>query len=596
MRKHGPQSFTPLYTRWGKMLDPKGVPHAQYPRPQLAREEWTCLNGSWEYAIRKGGEAPGAYDGEILVPFSPEALLSGVGRCLKPGETLFYKRRFFYPAQAETARTLLHFGAVDQTCEVFLNGVSLGAHAGGYWPFSFDVTHALLAGENVLTLSVKDDADLGIEAYGKQRTKRGGIWYTPQSGIWQTVWLETVPKRYIEALSVNPLYDEAAVELTLTFSQNAPVAARVTVLAGETEAAHGECLDGKLRLSLPGFKPWSPESPFLYTLRIEAGEDCVTSYFGMRKFSVAKDENGVPRFALNGKPLFMSGLLDQGYWSDGMYTAPSDEAMAWEIGELKSLGFNMLRKHIKIEPLRFYYHCDRLGMLVLQDFVNGGGPYDPFVIYVLPRTGARLDDRKYARFGRKNEEGRAAYERDMRRTLELLKNAVSLAAWVPFNEGWGQFDAKRIADTVKAIDPTRLVDHASGYYDQNAGDIAGPHVYFKPFRLKKDPLGRVNVLSEFGGYSLFEEGHTFSQKRFGYRLYKAQAALNAAYERLYKNEILPAVKGGLSAAVYTQVSDVEDELNGLFTYDRALLKFDAELLKSLNRLLLEEGGEPAREG
>ncbi|MEN6471724.1 MAG: sugar-binding domain-containing protein [Clostridiaceae bacterium] len=578
---------TLLYTRWGKALGKSETPHAEYPRPQFIRAQWLCLNGPWEYAIRRDDTAPEVYDGDILVPFSPESLLSGVRRALKPGDTLFYKRSFTYPAQGENTRTLLHFGAVDQVCEVFLNGAALGSHEGGYWPFSFDVTDALRGGENVLTLRVRDDSDLGTEAYGKQRIKRGGIWYTPQSGIWQTVWLETVPELHITALSIAPLYDEAAVELTLSFASDIPAVTRVAVLDGDAEAARAEFTGTSVRIPLPDFKSWSPESPFLYTLSIEAGEDRVQSYFGMRKFSAVRDEFGRARFALNGKPLFMSGLLDQGYWSDGMYTAPSDAAMAWELATLKGLGFNMLRKHIKVEPLRFYYHCDRLGMLVWQDFVSGGGPYDPFVIYALPRVGARLDDSNYARFGRENEKSRAAFERDARRTVELLKNAVSLAVWVPFNEGWGQFDAKRVAEAVKAMDPSRLVDHASGYYDQNAGDLAGPHVYFKPFRPKKDPLGRIQVLSEFGGYSLFTKGHTFSDKRFGYKLYKSARALSAAYERFYRSEILPAVKEGLCAAVYTQVSDVEDELNGVFTYDRAVMKLDMETVRRVNKELTD---------
>ena len=583
-QEHG---LTSLYTRWGKEIG-SNLPHAEYPRPQLKREEWVCLNGKWQYAIRQKGEALEDYDGEILVPFSPEALLSGVLREVKPQDVLFYKKVFSYPAKVEGMRTLLHFGAVDQSCEAFLNGVSLGTHEGGYWPFSFDVTDALQSGENVLTLRVTDDADVGIEAYGKQSSKRGGIWYTPQSGIWQTVWLETVPERYVSSLHITPLYDEAAVEISVSFASNAPETVRVRVCDGETEVVNGEYPTPCFRIPLPNFKSWSPESPFLYTLQVEAGEDRVKSYFGMRKFSVLKDQNGHARFALNNKPLFMSGLLDQGYWSDGMYTPPSDEAMVWEIQTLKELGFNMLRKHIKIEPLRFYYHCDRLGMLLWQDFVSGGTPYNPLVIYALPQTGARLNDRKYKLFGRQNEKGRAAYERDMARTVELLKNTVSLAVWVPFNEGWGQFDAKRITEKLKLMDASRLIDHASGYYDQNAGDITGPHVYFKPYRIKKDPLRRVRVLSEFGGYSLPTEGHMASKKLFGYRLYKSSRELNAAYEKLYLNEVLPAVKKGLCATVYTQVSDVEDEINGLFTYDREALKLDPEMVKEINRRLLEE--------
>lgn len=580
-----------LYTRWGKKLD-KSCPLSEYPRPQLHRGNWLCLNGVWQYAVcETGKQEPARYDGEIVVPFSPESLLSGVGRQLRPGQTLWYKRSLRLDSGHRGQKLLLHFGAVDQCCTVYCNGREAGSHSGGYWPFYFDITELAHEGDNILTVSVRDDSDTGIQAYGKQKLNRGGIWYSAQSGIWQTVWAEYVPRKYIDCIRITPRCREAEVEFLLEYAGEGetPPQSHIQVYAEGRLVAEGHFSSTAASLPLKGFRSWSPDDPFLYAVRLTAGEDTVESYFGMREFGVVFDENGQKRLALNGKPLYHSGLLDQGYWSDGLYTAPDDKAIVWEICELKKLGFNMLRKHIKIEPLRWYYHCDRLGMLVWQDFVSGGGPYKPIVTQTLPFVGIHLHDSRYGAFGRKSEAGRAVFESDMERTIKLLCNAVSLAVWVPFNEGWGQFDACRIAEAVRKMDSTRLIDHASGWHDQQCGDFISRHIYYKKFNMRPDPKGRIQALSEFGGYSCPTEDHMASDSLFGYRMYQNPQELSAAFEKLYRCEVLPAVKNGLSASVYTQVSDVEDEINGLFTYDRSVMKLNADIVRRINEELQRDG-------
>lgn len=580
-------TMTGLYTRWGEALD-KEAPLPAYPRPQLVRQRWQNLNGIWQYAILDGapGAVPAHWDGDIVVPFSPESLLSGVARRVLPGQTLWYRRSArFQPDSGE--RVLLHFGAVDQCCAVFVNGQPVCEHVGGYWPFSADITDALLAGDNDIALWVTDDINLGPHAYGKQRLDRGGIWYTPQSGIWQTVWAEYVPKNHITALRITPLYDEGTVRFDLHFSVRNP-GVTLEITDGGSPVATGRYDSDSFRIALKDFKSWSPDDPFLYEVRLSAGEDVVDSYFGMRKFGFVPDAQGRQVLALNGKPLFHSGLLDQGYWSDGMYTPPDDDAMSWELGKIKEMGFNMVRKHIKIEPLRWYYHCDRLGLLVWQDFVNGGRPFRPLVTQVLPFVSVRLSDRHYGLFGRTDATGRAQYEADMRRTVNLLYNTVSLALWVPFNEGWGQFDSARITRALRELDDTRPIDSASGWHDNGAGDFKSPHIYYKKFRAKADRRGRALVLSEFGGYSCPVAGHMASDRLFGYKTYPDTAALSAAIDTLYRTEVLPAKAQGLCAAVYTQVSDVEDEINGLFTYDRAVVKPDMDTLQAINRALIAD--------
>jgi hypothetical protein len=433
-------------------------------------------------------------------------------------------------------------------------------------------------------VAVTDSSDTSHHSRGKQRLRRGGIWYTAQSGIWQTVWAECVPEVHIGRLTLTPLLDQGCVEVTV----HAPAGAGVVqVLADGNVIAEADAPAGQpVRIAIPDVRAWSPEDPFLYDVTVALGADRVRSYLGMRSFAVGPDAAGVPRLLLNGEPYFHAGVLDQGYWSDGMYTAPSDEAMVHDIATMKRLGFTMLRKHIKVEPLRWYYHCDRLGILVWQDMVNGGSTYHPLVITAPAVTPLRLRDRRWRWFGRGDAAGRDQFRTELRDTIEHLRNVVSLAVWVPFNEGWGQFDAAAIAAEVAALDPTRPVDHASGWHDQGAGDLRSLHVYFRRFRVpRRRGERRVLVLSEYGGYNLRVDGHAFNDRDFGYRRFRSPGALGDAFRRLHTEQVIPALARGLSATVYTQLSDVEDELNGLLTYDRRVLKLDEELVRGVNRQL-----------
>jgi MFS family permease len=588
-----------LYTRWGKELN-RNNPLPEYPRPQLERDSFLSLNGVWEYAIADA--EPEQYDGEIVVPFSPECLLSGVERIVTPRDTLYYKRVFSVGEDFLKEHSVLHFGAVDCDCRVYLNGTELGGHSGGFLPFSFDITGILRAGENEIRLSVTDPTDSSWVSRGKQSSKPGGIWYTPQSGIWQTVWLESMPKEHISSIKIVPDIDRGVVLITPSCSGGE---IKIRVTDGDREIAGAAAQNAvECELAIPDAKLWSPEEPFLYSLELSCGEDRVKSYFGMRKFSLGQDENGVPRLCLNNKPYFHNGLLDQGYWSDGLLTAPSDEAMVFDIESMKALGFNMLRKHIKIEPLRWYYHCDRLGMLVWQDMVNGGRTYSFDIIGALPFIGKVLTDgeESYARFGRQDAEGREAYRSELAAMLEHLQNCTSIAMWVPFNEAWGQFDANAAAEYCKQTDPTRTVDHASGWHDQGGGDVVSLHIYFKKlpcpkfidgkWSIEKPASGyegslaqgeqpRALVLSEFGGYSYQVRGHVYNPHRaFGYKKYKSLDKLLRALDELYGEQLQPMIDAGLSAAVYTQVSDVEDEINGLLTFDREFNKRGAAKSRS----------------
>ena len=581
------RQLRPMLTVWGEKLD-RERPLPEYPRPQLRREGWCNLNGRWQYAIRPEKEKePAVYDGEIIVPFSPESFLSGVMKKVMPGDRLWYKRTFTLPEGFRRDRVLLHFGAVDQTCQVFVNGRPVGSHEGGYLPFTCDVTDALMGGENTLTAAVTDATSRSRHAYGKQSFHPGGIWYTPQSGIWQTVWLESVPENYVEKLIITPDFDGRRVRIEIRAKD--PEGAEAVIckdgfrVAGERYSAEKGYVE--LAVAEEHFRPWTPEDPFLYDVTVTLkGGDAVQSYFGMRKFGTVTVD-GKKLTALNGRPIFMSGVLDQGYWSDGLYTPASDEAMVYDIQKMKDCGFNMLRKHIKIEPLRWYYHCDRLGMLVWQDMVSGGERLDPLVIQAAPFLGIHLSDRKYERFGRGGEGGREQYMKDLEDTVALLYNVVSLAAWVPFNEGWGQFDSLLAAQEIWDRDPARLVDHASGWHDQGGGDFKSRHVYFKPVRLKNDKR-RVLALSEFGGYSLPVSGHMASDRLFGYRMYQSGEEYMEALVRLYEAEVIPCMeKQGLSASVYTQVSDVEDEINGILTFDRKVCKVDEIKMKAINQQL-----------
>ena len=570
-----------LMTPWGEHLDENCI-LTEYPRPQMRRNSYLNLNGRWEYAITDSDESPPRWDGTILVPFSPESALSGVGRSLQPGQTLWYRREVIVPQGFIPAdgRLLLHFGAVDQEAAVYWNGRLLGRHMGGYNAFTLDATDAL-GPRNSLVVRVHDDTDAGFHSRGKQKTRRGGIWYTPQSGIWQTVWMEAVPRHYIESLRIVPLFDQSAVEVMVRCSQ--PLQCEATVDGRTVPFTSGE----PARIPMPDFRAWSPEDPYLYDLSVTLGEDRVESYFGMRKMEVRADRGGVKRLFLNGEPYFQSGLLDQGYWPDGLYTAPSDEALIYDIQTAKAMGFNLLRKHIKVEPMRWYYHCDRLGMLVWQDMPSGGGKYRFSTITLPLVTGIHRRDNHYRAFARASSQGRGEYMDELEEMVGQLFNAPSVVLWVPFNEGWGQFDSTLVMERLRALDPTRPVDPASGWHDQGAGELRSLHVYFKPFRFRRDRRGRALALSEFGGYNLRVDGHCFNQKDYGYRRLPDAAALWRDFSRLYEREVLPAVPRGLCASVYTQLSDVEDELNGLMTYDRRVVKLDADEVRELNERLKE---------
>ena len=570
-----------LMTPWGEHLDENCI-LTEYPRPQMRRNSYLNLNGRWEYAITDSDESPRRWDGTILVPFSPESALSGVGRSLQPGQTLWYRREVIVPQGFIPAdgRLLLHFGAVDQEAAVYWNGRLLGRHMGGYNAFTLDATDAL-GPCNSLVVRVHDDTDASFHSRGKQKTRRGGIWYTPQSGIWQTVWMEAVPRHYIESLRIVPLFDQSAVEVMVRCSQ--PLQCEATVDGRTVPFTSGE----PARIPMPDFRAWSPEDPYLYDLSVTLGEDRVESYFGMRKVEVRADRGGVKRLFLNGEPYFQSGLLDQGYWPDGLYTAPSDEALIYDIQTAKAMGFNLLRKHIKVEPMRWYYHCDRLGMLVWQDMPSGGGKYRFSTITLPLVTGIHRRDNHYRAFARASSQGRGEYMDELEEMVGQLFNAPSVVLWVPFNEGWGQFDSTLVMERLRALDPTRPVDPASGWHDQGAGELRSLHVYFKPFRFRRDRRGRALALSEFGGYNLRVDGHCFNQKDYGYRRLPDAAALWRDFSRLYEREVLPAVPKGLCASVYTQLSDVEDELNGLMTYDRRVVKLDADEVRELNERLKE---------
>ena len=570
-----------LMTPWGEHLDENCI-LTEYPRPQMRRNSYLNLNGRWEYAITDSDESPRHWDGTILVPFSPESALSGVGRSLQPGQTLWYRREVILPQGFIPAdgRLLLHFGAVDQEAAVYWNGRLLGWHMGGYNAFTLDATDAL-GPRNSLVVRVHDDTDASFHSRGKQKTRRGGIWYTPQSGIWQTVWMEAVPRHYIESLRIVPLFDQSAVEVMVRCSQ--PLQCEATVDGRTVPFTSGE----PARIPMPDFRAWSPEDPYLYDLSVTLGEDRVESYFGMRKIEVRADRGGAKRLFLNGEPYFQSGLLDQGYWPDGLYTAPSDEALIYDIQTAKAMGFNLLRKHIKVEPMRWYYHCDRLGMLVWQDMPSGGGKYRFSTITLPLVTGIHRRDNHYRAFARASSQGRGEYMDELEEMVGQLFNAPSVVLWVPFNEGWGQFDSTLVMERLRALDPTRPVDPASGWHDQGAGELRSLHVYFKPFRFRRDRRGRALALSEFGGYNLRVDGHCFNQKDYGYRRLPDAAALWRDFSRLYEREVLPAVPRGLCASVYTQLSDVEDELNGLMTYDRRVVKLDADEVRELNERLKE---------
>ena len=563
----------------------QSIPHSEHPHPQNMRKNWLCLNGEWKLQkISANGKIN--YDGKILVPFSPETLRSGCEEnfLLQPEETLLYTRTFTLTNEQKSGRVKLHFGAVDSACEVFLNGQAIGGHQGGFTPFEFVVENYLQTGANEIVVRVTDEGTRNGDARGKQSDKRGGIWYTPQSGIWQTVWLEFMPKSSIERIKITP--DITACKVDVSFDCDEEVCVRVF-----DESTEILCLTGKnsVTLSYP-FTLWSPENPKLYDIILtNPSGDEVRSYFGVRSFSIVTDKNGKKRLGLNGKPYFYNGVLDQGYWSDGLLTYPCDEAVVNELTTLKNMGFNTVRKHIKIEPMRWYYHCDRLGFVVWQDFVNGGGAYKFTHVALLPFLGFHHRDDDYKYFSRQDENMREAFKNQALETINALYNCVSVGVYVPFNEGWGQFDSKRVQDMIVENDNTRIIDGVSGWHDQGKDitPIKSLHTYYTPLKVPRDT--RPVVLSEFGGYSWKIPNHVFDEsKEFGYKKFRNQEKFIKAIEKLYLKKLLPLIGKGLSGAIYTQVSDVEEEINGLFTYDRKIQKIPTEKMREINDKLRME--------
>ncbi len=557
-----------MLTRYAKEMN-RELPHGYHPTPQLKRERYIILNGEWDFSLDSDAICS-EYKEKILVPFCPESELSGIKRSVLPGDLMHYRRSFAIPDEWKTGKTILHFGAVDETAEVYINGERVGSHAGGYTPFSFDITDKLKDGENELRVEAKD----GLEAkypHGKQRYKRGGMWYTPVSGIWQTVWLENVPSTYIEGIRITPSesgididIDGGAYEKKLTLTDS-----------GDVFSFSGE----HLHIDADGLEKWTPEKPHLYYFTVEAGEDRLESYFAYRWVDV-RPFGERERLCLNGEPYLFNGLLDQGYYPDGIYTPATEDAYLDDILTAKKLGFNMLRKHIKTEPMIFYHLCDKHGMAVFQDMVNNG-KYSFIKDTALPTvlfSWQRLHDRYLSR----DAETRRIFEDTMYETADLVYNSPSVVYYTIFNEGWGQFEADKMYERLSAYDGTRIIDTTSGWFRRRSSNVDSRHIYFRrlsPKKLDKRPL----VISEFGGYAHVVDGHIFNtENQYGYRTISDRRDYCDAVTALYENEVAPLVANGASALVYTQLSDVEDEVNGLLTYDREVLKLDAERMAKIN--------------
>lgn len=548
-----------LMTSAGERLS--GIPWNAYPRPQLIRKDWLCLNGKWDFAC-------GDTKAEILVPFCPESLLSGLNMKMEYGREMVYSRRFNLPGSWRGKRIILHFGAVNRKTAVFVNGKEAASHGESYLPFSADVTELLRDGENEISVTVVNDLSRR-HPWGKQKEKRGGMWYTPVSGIWQTVWMEPVPGEYIHSLDVStgPDYAEITVE-------------GVSEGTVEMDGFVRPLVGGTARIEIADPVPWTPDNPHLYRFSVTAGEDRVESYFALRTLSVRR-VGGKPRLCLNGEPFFFHGLLDQGYWSDGLYTPASPACFEEDIRAMKALGFNTLRKHIKIEPEQFYYDCDRLGMIVFQDMVNCG-EYRFLRDTILPTVG--FSPRNDARLNR-DPEARKNFLDAMEASVRLLRNHPCICLWTIFNEGWGQFLADDAFRRLKTLDSTRFVDSTSGWFTQKESDVESLHIYFR--QLKTGELDRPQFLSEFGGWSLKIPEHSFNlEKTYGYKKYKDRNTFVRDLRALYLEQVLPLISRGLCAAVYTQVSDVEDETNGLMTFDRKAAKVTPEEFRDVSARLL----------
>ena len=551
-----------LYTPEGETLT--GTPWQVYPRPQFKRGSCVNLNGEWEFEVGSN-TFPKNYDKSIRVPFCPESLLSGIHEHFPEGSALAYRKKFTLPVSFQKGRVLLHIGAADQHLYCFVNDKKIGCHTGGYWTITFDITDALVDGENEIKFRCHDDLTNQIHPYGKQTLKRGGMWYTPVSGIWQTVWLESVPETYIEELDIQVDLRKAVIVTTPALDG--------TVLC---EGKEYPLIGGKAVITPENPHLWSPEDPYLYDFTVETETDRVQSYFALRTIE-SKTVNGIPRLCLNGNPYFFHGLLDQGYWPDGIFTPAKPECYARDILEMKRLGFNTLRKHIKVEPEEFYYQCDKLGMVVFQDMVNNGD-YNFLRDTALPTVGIQKLNDKHMH---PDENTRREFLRTMEATVHQLKNHPCILYWTIFNEAWGQFDSDRVYEQFKTLDDSRIIDATSGWFRQKKSDVDSRHIYFTPWstlKVSEKPL----VLSEFGGYAYPVEGHLFNTgNAYGYKACKSEAHFQESVDKLYREKVIPAAKKGLCAAIITQVSDVEDEINGFLTYDRKVSKADEKAMLAI---------------
>jgi beta-galactosidase/beta-glucuronidase len=566
-----------ILTRWAKDVDPK-LPLPEYPRPQFERKEWFNLNGLWDYAIcPKDVNEVKDFDGKILVPFPIESALSGVGKKLHSNEKLWYHRKFQIPENWKGKQILLHFGAVDWETHIWVNKNKIGEHKGGYTPFEFDISNSLNDGENDITINVWDPTDKGKQERGKQSLNPKAIFYTAVSGIWQTVWLEPVPKTYLEKIYVKTDIDNGTVSIqSVVKNRESNDFLEVEIINNKNQDSIYKCkVNQEINIKIRSPKLWSPDNPFLYSfkLRIKRGNeilDEVNSYFGMRKVSLSDEENGIVHIKFNNEKLFQFGILDQGYWPDGLYTAPTDEALKYDIQITKELGFNMIRKHVKVEPARWYYHCDKLGILVWQDMPNGG-----FISPNLEPLNAKEYIEMIKKTGR-NTEDKQNYYNELSSMINSLYNFPSIIVWVPFNEGWGQFETEEVTKRIKQQDPLRLVDSASGWYDfsSSLGDLYDMHRYPNPLLPDINKANfRALVVGEFGGLGLEVESHMWiTTEKFFYRNFE---------ERLIR-KVNSLRDNGLSAAIYTQITDVEGENNGLLTYDRDVIKIDQKKLRDLN--------------
>ena len=558
-----------LYTLRGEQL--QDTPWQVYPRPQMRRELYKNLNGNWDFTVNESPTPPQVYPRTIRVPFCPESLLSGIHQHFPEGSFLWYRKNLQIPWETSSGRILLHIGAADQELTCFVNRQRVGSHTGGYTAMTFDITDYLQP-ENTLELCCRDDLTDLRQPYGKQTLKRGGMWYTPVSGIWQTLWLEWVPKEYIQKLTVQNR------DYSVSISIDPPMAGTVHV----PELGDFPLKSGQVTITPESPRLWSPENPYLYDFTLQTDTDRVESYFAIRKLSIEKVGKH-QRLCLNGKPYFFHGLLDQGYWPDGIYTPAAPECYADDILAMKELGFNTLRKHIKVEPEELYYQCDKLGMVVFPDMVNNSN-YAFFRDTVLPTVGIqKRNDKKL----HPNPDSRRIFLETMAATVRQLENHPSIVYWTIFNEAWGQFDSDRVYEKFKKLDNTRFVDSTSGWFRQKNSDVESLHIYFGPWSRLKTP-GKPLVLSEFGGHAYKVDGHIFNpDKAYGYKSCKTLEDFRNSVEQLYRQRILPAIKNGLCAAIYTQVSDVEDEINGLVTYDRKVCKADKDAMQRLAKELAE---------